>query len=502
MRTEIQIEFLQSNWTALGHNMQVHQTQILDILQAKLVLSERDLAKVISLEDEETGHGKKVKPKRLKFALALKTCLEKTVNDMESWRDRFDPSWWLILRLKDPAIDQKLAFESSSKEALTVLKALRNEILAQENAKKPLPFNFIESSALLPEREEIEGSQSTIACVKKTLHYMVVDTVSCDPAVDPELTMKDIQDLARILANVEPNRFGFLSCFGAVKNQNSGETRPYAYDLLLKTPSNLTNPRGLRKVLESSSYISLNDRIELAVSLARAVLFLHAFHFVHKSIRPENIILLGEDDEQIGRPFLVGFEKFRLDTTSTHRYDDDSWEKNLYRHPQRQGIRPQEDFIMQHDVYSLGVVLLELGLGISFVHRPQGITEKDRPVPDIQLETIDLINPPKKYGQALVIKNKLIGLATAKLPSTFGRKYTEVVLSCLTCLDKGNARFGELRDLQDEDGICVGVRYVEKVSPTTNKYYTRDELTFQDSFGSRRHQSVISHYTIISKDMT
>jgi hypothetical protein len=39
----------------------------------------------------------------------------------------------------------------------------------------------------------------------------------------------------------------------------------------------------------------------------------------------------------------------------------------------------------------------------------------------------------------------------------------EVVVSCLTCLDKGNKDFGDESEFLDTDGILVGVRYVEKV---------------------------------------
>lgn len=46
-----------------------------------------------------------------------------------------------------------------------------------------------------------------------------------------------------------------------------------------------------------------------------------------------------------------------------------------------------------------------------------------------------------------------------------GTIYSEVVVTCLTCLDPENADFGNEDEFQDEDGILVGVRYIEKVSP-------------------------------------
>jgi hypothetical protein len=44
-----------------------------------------------------------------------------------------------------------------------------------------------------------------------------------------------------------------------------------------------------------------------------------------------------------------------------------------------------------------------------------------------------------------------------------GTKYTQVVETCLTCLDPENTDFGDEEEFQDADGILVGVRYIEKV---------------------------------------
>ena len=44
-----------------------------------------------------------------------------------------------------------------------------------------------------------------------------------------------------------------------------------------------------------------------------------------------------------------------------------------------------------------------------------------------------------------------------------GERYEEIVVNCLTCLDKDNADFGDQRDFEDADGVVVGARYIEKV---------------------------------------
>lgn len=111
---------------------------------------------------------------------------------------------------------------------------------------------------------------------------------------------------------------------------------------------------------------------------------------------------------------------------------------------------------MKHDVYSLGVVLLELCLGKSVVDSPDG------------LGISDLILRNRQFGKPWEIKKKLVALARTELPNTFGQKYSEVVTACLTCLDEslGNGRNFE----EDQDGVLVGVQYIEKVSEDTQAF--------------------------------
>lgn len=80
-------------------------------------------------------------------------------------------------------------------------------------------------------------------------------------------------------------------------------------------------------------------------------------------------------------------------------------------------------------------------------------------------------------GSASDIKGKLEGLAKSELPSRLGRRYTDIVLSCLRCLDQSTESDSDNEDekkggfgindagaeLTDEDGVVIGVRYIENV---------------------------------------
>ena len=62
------------------------------------------------------------------------------------------------------------------------------------------------------------------------------------------------------------------------------------------------------------------------------------------------------------------------------------------------------------------------------------------------------------------LKGNLLELADTNLPSRMGEIYTEVVRTCLTCLDADSAVFSDLQEFKDQDGITIGVRYIEKAS--------------------------------------
>ena len=116
---------------------------------------------------------------------------------------------------------------------------------------------------------------------------------------------------------------------------------------------------------------------------------------------------------------------------------------------------------MQHDIYSLGVCLLEIRLWQSFVV----LNEEGRCVPSPALQ---LSFRPEELPALLVendrLKDSLLCLARSDLPKVMGTKYTQIVETCLTCLDEETLDFGDESEFYDVDGIVVGVRFIGKVT--------------------------------------
>lgn len=226
---------------------------------------------------------------------------------------------------------------------------------------------------------------------------------------------------------------------------------------------------------------------------------------MHKNIRPENILLFPPPDNNndnnsnsnntLGAAYLLGLTQFRSLAHQTNLLGDSAWHRNLYRHPARQGLRILDSYVMQHDIYSLGVCLLEIGLwrplvwypamaatttptaGLENVGGVAGGGDDDGddaspapvPVPGLALALRNVLTD-KVFERAHIgnrtgwVKEDLVGMARTLLPARMGDMYTRVVESCLTCLDEGNEDFGSFTEEEGgDDGVAVGVRFIEKI---------------------------------------
>lgn len=126
---------------------------------------------------------------------------------------------------------------------------------------------------------------------------------------------------------------------------------------------------------------------------------------------------------------------------------------------------------MRHDIYSVGVVLLEIGLWQPFVNyshvtaREEGFAATATPADAL---TRGLFDSDGVAGAELMrdpdrVKAHFLSLAQTTLRRKMGTRYSRVVETCLTCLDEENEDFGDEREFFNEDGVAFGVRFIEKV---------------------------------------
>jgi hypothetical protein len=450
----MQLDFIKQIWESLDQEHRTLQTQILQVLLSKM---KNIVCKLESISKKRPGDraakSQVTEVKRWKYIL-IKECLDESIEDLTSWQKMFDPSWFLIMKVSSPYIDQEVSRNrlalSSFTSAYNIRDALKEQPLQQVSVF--LPGDGLETARI----REIPFASAKYMQRAGSDQWLVVDRIPCDPDIDVGSVRKNIRELARKLSSVDPLVFGVLQCHGVVQN---GSNRPSSFDFIFKIPRELSNePRCLRSYLSSSPNLTLTNRYELAKQIAKSISYIHTLGFVHKNVRPETV--LGFQTNKIGSDlfFLVGFENIRTADGRTLRSGDSVWEKNLYRHPHRQGLNPEDIYTMQHDIYSLGVCLLEIGLWESFLFYGNDITA---PLPAAALG-VPLDGP--ELRQPELMKEHLIALAKRDLPKRMGERYKNTTVNCLTCLDQDNTDFGDQSEFEDQDGVLVGVKYIEKVN--------------------------------------
>ncbi len=165
----------------------------------------------------------------------------------------------------------------------------------------------------------------------------------------------------------------------------------------------------------------LNHRFELAHTLAVALWSFHSLDWLHKNFCPSNILFfpspsspssspLSSSEDTINRlanPYVTGFDSSRPDylTEMTVASKNDS-KHDSYRHPDSLGMW-RETYRKSFDMYSLGLVLLEIGLWKS--------------IQDFR----------KRYTPAQFREKVVLPVLVPGLGSKTGRRYQSVVERCL-----------------------------------------------------------------------
>ncbi|MCJ1464992.1 hypothetical protein MMC07_003607 [Pseudocyphellaria aurata] len=472
IKVERQFEFLEDIWHTLDETLQDHYSTLLKKLEVQMLGAKALLDSIEpSLPDDSSLTVTFANPRRskLKYALSLKGCLEQSLRDLQMWRDMFDPSWFLmILVSRNTIMDQYLQDHKGGDErgvSIDTFRAVRDAVRDAVNPGVVGMSNnwsiFLPTSYLGRRKENLGGSSLQIVERREDGYDVLMDIVYVRDKESFDDKREDVRNLARVLFHVSPITFGLLKCEGVVivkKTENEMGSFKFVFDF----PTGLKNPRSLRTILtENTRPRSLNEKLDIAHCLANSVLYVHTANYVHKNIRPDTIVVFETDDET--KPvasFLVGFENFRPAKAQTWLLSDLLWEKDLYRHPQRQGVRPQEKYAMQHDIYSLGVCLLEIGVWTSFVTRTESLNP---PIPCPEIGIDRFLTQRNHEKIASDVKCRLIDMAKELLPGKMGNKYTNVVISCLKCLDREGNKFGDSSEFHDADGILVGVRFIEAI---------------------------------------
>jgi hypothetical protein len=246
-----------------------------------------------------------------------------------------------------------------------------------------------------------------------------------------------------------------LPCSGIVEISNASGAIDY-FQLLFRTPS-ACPPKSLRSMLLSGTLhrdLPRSSIIRIAALLAQTVLSFNKTGVVHKSIRPETIIV-SECSGDLTL-YLMGFEYYG---PGEERFPEPRLNvpKMFYWHWLMRGEYDESDWTMRDDIHSLGICLLEIGLGRSLVIKTTVGTEiMEELVEEFHFENMNWHEHNAVYRR----KSKLVELAETNLPQTMGQTYTDVVVTCITCRDHGNP----FTSIFDYLGEVLCITFIEKVS--------------------------------------
>ncbi|CAN9181102.1 unnamed protein product [Alternaria alternata] len=183
--------------------------------------------------------------------------------------------------------------------------------------------------------------------------------------------LQQLKKMAAQLCHPKSNNFHILPGLGYIHEQ-SANSFSLLFDLATAIDSDQDKTGAsfvtLLDHMSKQKRVPLGHRIRLAFALAEAMENFHKVGWVHKSFKSNNVVLFPKSPKRensdepmvdVDHPWLFGFEYSRPEDAETDLKTNYSAETNAYMHPERWG-KPLARFSKAHDVYSLGVIMLEI----------------------------------------------------------------------------------------------------------------------------------------------
>lgn len=255
---------------------------------------------------------------------------------------------------------------------------------------------------------------------------------------EPEVLSR-VEELAVLLTSDKPKELCVPPCLGFFNTHKACDSQGH-FGFVFTKPSEVSHESKLVSIRESMDIFdepSLNDRVTLAYNTANCILYLHSVNWLHKSLRSENIVCFIDQHSPfvLTAPYLLGFgfsRPARSGETTDPTPAVPAWE--IYCHPAIQQDRPNPPYYRKtFDIYSLGIVLIEIALW--------------EPLDKI----MNITDPTNSPQDAWSIQERLLATESAvmkKVRSRVGNKYHDAVINCI----KGRDAFGISPDDHEVDG--------------------------------------------------
>lgn len=240
----------------------------------------------------------------------------------------------------------------------------------------------------------------------------------------PEL-LDRIAGIAQLLGSDRvSDNLRILRCAGFYHAPDS-----YALGLVFEFPPSKSrlDPFSLRQLFDSNQTARrsenekpmLGSKFLLAHQLAASVLEFHKVGWLHKNISSSNVVFFARNQSAVlkylEKPYIVDFVHSRPNETNSFSEGPQEGAED-YQHPEYISD-PAKRFRPEFDYYSVGVVLLELGMWMSIKEMTGGIDW---------------------YGiSRQVFRERLVSRRVPQLGPTMGVRYRDAVKHCLQWSSNG-----------------------------------------------------------------
>ena len=233
--------------------------------------------------------------------------------------------------------------------------------------------------------------------------------------------------LAKVLyQDLRPLNISFLDCIGCLDlDLDRINVRYTGYVFQLPSPTISPNShQDLHQVLSAPLPVpTWSERFELANILAATLFEIHSLRWLHKDISSGNVVFWHKSEDlkalDFSRSYLIGLKSSLPPYEST--WHTELWylrsKLRYYKHPRARESLEGDKFQRSHDLYSLGILLAEIGYWQT-------------------LPNVFSLHNAKRLGMAqepseLKLTSESLAIIIQDLGKYMGSRYAHAVKACL-----------------------------------------------------------------------
>lgn len=244
-----------------------------------------------------------------------------------------------------------------------------------------------------------------------------------DEVTGPELRLRLAAVIELLHAEATERIPGTLYCKGMFHEPSNR-----AVGVVYILPPLREEPVTLQDYLNRSHLPSLDDRFKLALDICRCIYNFHKAGWLHRNLHSKNILFFPANKaEWTNEPWIVGFSRSRESKPHSFTHGPQDNDLRSYQHPEY--LTHQERYREEFDYYSIGLILLEIGLWKTL----KELTNRER---------FQNLNEDE-------FKTEIIEGRVPNLKRTLGTRYEQAIRACL---DGSLAE--KLTDSKNNDDAC------------------------------------------------